>query len=190
MKFYLLILLTLIIFSCKKDQDCEIIYKQYIELRMSSNDDKAFVELDKAINCDTANIDYRFEKINYLISMRQYNDAKTELQNLGKLDNSYVDKFPLLGLLKIKIGRKEEGILDLKKVHNNLSKTENRDFNFNYYKLLLDVFFEGKSSVAFQLQKQNFSTDDNEKAVIGYLKKLVNSDMDSLNILYKSFQIK
>jgi len=176
-------------FSCKDKKDCEKIYQEYVALRMSSKDEEAFRSLDNAIKCDSNNETYIFEKVNFLISIKDYKKATVTIEKLGKINNLYVDKFPLIGLLKIKAGNKSNGLSELKSIRSNLKKDEKKSFNSKYYSILLTLFFEGKENAIIEINKKNHSYDASEKAILENLKNLINSQSDSLSILYKSFQI-
>lgn len=189
MKTYLLIFVLIFMFSCKDKKDCEKIYQEYVALRMSSKDEEAFRSLDNAIKCDSNNETYIFEKVNFLISVQDYKKATVTIEKLGKINNLYVDKFPLIGLLKIKAGNKSNGLSELKSIRSNLKKDEKKSFNSKYYSILLTLFFEGKENAIIEINKKNHSYDASEKAILENLKNLINSQSDSLSILYKSFQI-
>ncbi len=190
MKYHIPILFLIAsISSCKKENNCKDIYQNYISLRIKSDNDQALNSLNKAIKCDTENEHFRFEKVTYLIFLERYNEAIKELTSLEKMNKSY-EEMPLIGLLEIRIGNKKKGLLELRKVRDNLHKQKRNDFNLKYYRTLLDLLFEDRDSVLQKVQKENFATNDNERAITNYLESLIKSDMDSLNILYDAFKIK
>ena len=186
---YLFIGLSFFLLSCSNKNNCNDIYQEYISFSMEAKDSLAFKRLDEAIKCDEKNENYRFEKVNYLLSIQNYKNAKKALKDLENINDIYLNDFPLLGILEIRLGNIDIGNLELKKVKNNLSKVKDKKFNFFYYETLIDLYFNGKQSVIPRLENYKEENDLNEKAVLDHLKKLVNSNMTPLNILYKSFKI-
>jgi hypothetical protein len=191
MKQITLFFLITLLLSCNDSNNCEEYYNNYISLRFESKDEKATTLINKAINCDKKNEDFRFEKVKFLIDLNKYAEAKQALTDLGKINRSFKSELPLNGLLDLKIGG-NKGNDELRKVFDNLSKVkyDKNNFNLFYYKLLTQLYIKGKESTLNEIKRQNIYSSLNEKAGIEHLSKLINSEKDSLNILYEIFKIK
>jgi hypothetical protein len=118
-------------------------------------------------------------------------EAKKSLSALGKINNSFVTELPLKAILELRSGDKLKGDKELREVFKNLSKIKYDKDNFNkfFYKLLTQIYVEGKQSTIRVINNQDIYNSLNEKEVIVNLENMINSEMDSLDILYKTFQI-
>lgn len=137
-KLISLICLICFLMACQENQKCEEFYNTFLDLKFKSNYKNALGTIDKAIQCDFQNEDYRFEKVQLLILLNNYSEAKDELLKLGNINETFLTELPLYGALEFKDGNMEDGERKLKKNYLKLSeiKFTKDDFNLYYYKLL------------------------------------------------------
>ena len=187
----ILTLLVFILFACNNSKNCEKYYNNYVDLRIQLKNNQAIIALNEAIQCDKINEDYLFEKVNYLIELNDLLQAKNTLVDLQKINDSFTEHFPLYGVLELKSGNEIGGHQQLTKVFENLSKLEYDESNFNlfYYKLLVQLYVKGKKHVSKDIENQTLYNGSNEKEIMNYLIDLINSENDSIDILYKAFKI-
>lgn len=98
---YLTLSFFLFFLACNNDKKCEKFYNNYISFRMESKKVLAIESINKSIECDNSNENYRYEKINYLILLGKYKKAKKSLVELGKINSIYISELPLYGLLEM-----------------------------------------------------------------------------------------
>ena len=187
----ILTLLVFILFACNNSKNCEKYYNNYVDLRIQSKNNQAIIALNEAIQCDKKNEDYLFEKVNYLIELNDLLQAKNTLVDLQKVNDSFAKQLPLQGVLELKTGNEIDGHQQLIKVFDNLSKLKYDESNFNlfYYKLLVQLYIEGKKHTLKDIENQTIYNGSHEKAIMNYLIDLINSENDSIDILYKAFKI-
>src|SRR5690606_24702076 len=121
---------------CKTKIDsvkCGEMYEAYFSQRMANEYIRALNSISEAIQCDSINQDYRFEKVKYLISLEKYEEAKKELKNLTVLNSNYSIYFPLSGLIELKNGQDKVGEKELRKVYNSLKTISFNKENFNLF---------------------------------------------------------
>lgn len=140
--FFLVIFLT----NCKSQSNCEKFYNEYVDNSFSGNLDLALKDIDDAINCDSENSDYKFEKVKLLINKKDYSYA---LKTAKKIGLSPVDDF-MTGILLLKLGRNDEANKYLKSAYDSYNTFESDDeelmFSAKFNYSMLKNFIEGRDS--------------------------------------------
>jgi len=189
----LISLISLICFftACQKKQKCEESYNTFLDLKFESNYESALLSINNAIKCDSKNEDYRFEKIQLLILLNNYSEAKNELLRLGNINEIFLTKLPLYGAVQFKEGNLEDGERSLKKVYLKLSEINfsEDDFNLYYYKLLSQIFVISKDSVLKEIKNQKIYLKKNEKQSLSFLGNLIEKNNNRIDILYMALGI-
>lgn len=168
--------------------ECEIIYNKYIEKVSKMENDSAIYFLDKSINCDPANNDYKFSKVQFFVDNQKYQEALNQLNEI-KIDSIDPSLKLFSSVLKLKLNN-DDADKDLREVYTKIAKIKKPTSSNIFYKLALDNYFKDKNYALEQLKfhkKQYVS--DYDKQNLDALENYIVTD-DKRNVLFKIFNIR
>ncbi len=204
---YFIILLLVLISSCRNEnnaqvKNCEELNNKYmkhvnqhaIERNNIQAIDSTIFYLDKLItNCQKDDYDWSYTKVQFQIETLDYSGAIKTLAKIESKEERVANKYPLSGVLYIRIGEVEKGEELLKHVYQGYNKKiDKTDYEEIIYKSMLEAYFLDKTIASQELSK-NIDRDKFQKFqldVIDHVDNLLNSKLSALDVLYEYFNIK
>lgn len=172
----------------KTNPECESLYNKYIEKAMNMEKDSAVIFLDKSIECDPKNIDYKYAKAQFLVQEKQYEQALSELDKI-KIDNADPSMRLYIAILKLKVNSPDSETV-LKGIYDELQKMKKLTASNSFYKIALDNYFKGSEVALKEIAAyKTIYTADHELQNIQALEGLIKSTTKE-KVLFLSFNIK
>ncbi|GEC77919.1 tetratricopeptide repeat protein [Flavobacterium aquatile] len=128
--------------SATENPDCKKFFKKYNEKYVQEESDSALVYLDKAIDCDPENNNYKFTKAKFLTEIKRFDDAiKTINVLVSASDDPAFKLFKGIVMLKMKDNDSDK-FLD--SVYKDFYKIKDPTSGNEFYRVSLDNYFKGK----------------------------------------------
>ncbi len=194
--FILLFLLTSLLSSCQNKNsiksdtktECKIFYKKYNQKIISEENDSAIYYIDKAINCNSQNVNYKYYKVQFLVSLKKYKEA---IVGLNEIKTDVIDPAIKMenGILKLKINdpSSEKILKECLNDYNLISKPTSSNL---FYKIALENYFNGKDKAMIEIQKyKNIYNEPYETQNINALIQSIQKD-EKKKVLFDLFSIK
>lgn len=173
---FFFIVAEIFLFNCNSTRDCVGVYEKFVEYKFKGNDNLAIDYIDKAIDCDKDNSDYKYEKIKLLVENEKYIEAFDVAKSISIQPAGYL----IQGVLELKMNK--GGSVALKKAYELLQENTHetnieakflRDFNL----IQLIYYFEGKEVALDSLLKceENYS-EEYQRKTLGYLRSLIDAN--------------
>lgn len=183
------VLILFLLSNCNAQSDCVELYNKYVNNDFEENSKKALEYLNRAIECDPDNSDYRFEKVRFYILNKNYDMALKSAKNLNDraLENL------MKGIILLKLDKKDEGIENLKSAlkfyDNSKSSDEELMFSTEFNIIILKNIIESKNSaISFLHLKRKDYSKDYQINSFNHLEELINAN-SAENVLFSIYNI-
>ncbi len=186
--YLVLIFLSSFIFNCKGQNTCSDLYNNYLDEVLKSNISSAEAYLNKAIECDSSNLSYKSEKVNFLIGEKRYNDA---LITIREIDLEPFNKV-VEATLVLKLDSKN-ALKILKEAHSKLINFQLEDndeliFSRTINLVMLENYLYGSEYALERVAKFDPKTTQHEEIIDFITNQMKSESPDTILFQFHNIQ--
>lgn len=172
----------------KSADNCKTIFHAFNQKLMMEENDSALYYIDKAIECDPKNNNFKYNKVKFLTSIKKYPDAIKQLDDLSAdaIDPTFKMQ---KGILKLKINEADAKKI-LEECYAEFNQIDKPTSSNSLYRIALDNYFKGKEYSLNEVKKfkQAYKDKPYENQNIDALEELINKETKEV-VLFKLFNI-
>ncbi|WP_395074839.1 tetratricopeptide repeat protein [Flavobacterium sp.] len=172
----------------QKHSNCDFFLNKYSDKFMSGENDSALIYINKAIECNPNEFNYKDNKLIFLIATQSYIKAIEQLDELNSSNDDPAYKFQR-GILMLKIND-INAIKKLEQSYSEFNQISKLTSSNLFYKIALDNYFKGKEYSLNEVAKFKaiYKGKAYENQNIIALENLIKNE-NKENVLYKLFNI-
>lgn len=169
-----------------ENPDCKKLYKKYNNMYVQEQNDSALVYINKAIECDPINSNYKYTKVKFLAEIKKYDEALKEANNLAANSSDPAFLF-FKGIIMLKMKNKDADKI-LNDTYNSYSQIKEPTASNIFYKVALDSYIKGADYTLNEINKlkQKYKSDGYQMQNLTVIEELIKKE-NKETVLFKVF---